>query len=294
MTDPAGAFEARYIDLHAHTTASDGSFSPRDLVTLAKQRDLDALAITDHDTFDGFEDAAPLANEIGIELVRGIELNTKLDVAGKRRSAHLLGYWPLEHPSVQFRQRLEDERAERRNRNERLARALAMRGIDIKLEDVERIGRSLAGRVHFARLLVEKGYARNHEDAFKRYLGEDAPSYVERDSQATEAAIHSIRTGGGVPVLAHPVRLSLDRETELKALRKLAVAGLVGLEIYHSEHPPELQAHYRQLAEDFGLLPTGGSDFHGTPKPDIELGTGMKGNVRVPREFLDRMRKFVQ
>ena len=159
---------------------------------------------------------------------------------------------------------------------------------------METVCRSLTGRVHFARVLVEKGYAANVEDAFQRYLGEDAPSYVERESQSTEDAIRIVRDGGGVPVLAHPVRLSLTRDVEEEAIRHLKNAGLLGLEIYHSEHPPDLQAHYRQLAEAFDLLPTGGSDFHGTIKPNIQLGSGNNGNVRVPREFLDRMRQFVQ
>lgn len=297
MPDPAGNPDAKFIDLHAHTTASDGSLSPAELIALAAQTGLDALAITDHDTFDGFEAAVPFARDIELEIVRGIELNTRLEIGNgrARRFAHLLGYWPSRQPSMQFNEWLLSERQDRRSRNERLAEALQSRGIDITLEQVESTGRSLAGRVHFARLLVQKGYAANIEDAFQRYLGENAPSYVERESQTTQEAIRMVRDGGGVPVLAHPVRLSLDRQTEADTIRKLKHAGLVGLEIYHSEHPPELQAHYRQLAEELGLLPSGGSDFHGASvKPGIQLGTGMNANVRVPREFLERMRHFVQ
>jgi hypothetical protein len=296
VSDPGVHPEAQLIDLHAHTNASDGSLTPGELVDLAKRTGLAALAITDHDTFDGFEAAVPLAREVALDLIRGIELNSKLDVDGgrERRSAHLLGYWASGQPSPQFTAWLLRERLERRERNRRLAEALQARDIEITLEEVERTGRSLAGRVHFARLLVEKGYAGNIEDAFQRYLGENAPTYVERESQTTEEAIHMVRSGGGVPVLAHPVRLSLDREAETAAIRHLKDAGLLGLEIYHSEHPPDLQAHYRQLAEELGLLPTGGSDFHGSVKPDIQLGTGRDANIRVPREFLERMRRFVQ
>lgn len=296
MFDPDRSSEAKFIDLHAHTSASDGSLAPEDLVALARKSGLDALAITDHDTFDGFEAALPFAGEIGLDIVRGIELNTKLDVASgrDRRSAHLLAYWPSLPPSPDFTGWLLHQREDRRNRNSRLAQALQKRGIDITLEEVESAGRSLAGRVHFARLLVEKRYARDTEDAFNRYLGETAPSYVERESQTTQKAIRMVRASGGIPVLAHPVRLSLDREAEALAIRELKNDGLLGLEIYHSEHPPELQAHYRQMAEELGLLPTGGSDFHGLPKPNIQLGTGMNSNIRVPREFLERMRQFVQ
>lgn len=296
MSDPAGNTETQFIDLHAHTTASDGTLSPAELVALALRVGLSALAVTDHDTFNGFDAARALARDGGLDLVRGVELNTRLELPNGRehRSAHLLGYWPSREPSERFAQWLREEQEDRRTRNRRLAEALQNRGVQITLEEVERAGRSLAGRPHFARLLVAKGYAANVEDAFERFLGEHAPSYVERESQRTEEAIRVVREGGGVPVLAHPIRLSLARDVEAVVVRHLADVGLAGLEIYHSEHPPHLQAHYRQLAEEVSLLPTGGSDFHGTVKPNIELGTGMNANVRVPREFLDRMREFVQ
>ncbi|MBV9611375.1 MAG: PHP domain-containing protein, partial [Acidobacteriaceae bacterium] len=282
----------RLIDLHSHTIASDGSLRPEELVDLAARTGLAALAITDHDTFAGYDEAFPFARQAGLDLVRGIELNSRLLLAGgDLRFLHLLAYWPSSEPSPDFHAWLEEERQDRRNRNRRLAATLQARGIPITLEEVEARGRSLAGRVHFARLLVEKGYARDHDDAFRRFLGEHAPTYVERESHSTEDAIAKIRAGGGVPAIAHPVRLSLDREQERAVLVRLKDAGLLGLEIYHSEHPPEIQAHYRQLAEELELLPTGGSDFHGAPKPEVRLGTGSHGNLRVPMAFLDAMRQ---
>lgn len=286
-------FEA-WIDLHAHTTASDGTLTPAELVQLAKRSGLSALAITDHDTFAGFDSAVPVARESGLDLVCGIELNSRLHLPDAKgyRSVHLLGYWARGASSEEFRAWLKEQQEDRRNRNRRLAEALQSRGLQITLEEVEARGRHLAGRPHFARLLIEKGYAKNHEDAFQRYLGESAPTFIERQSQTTEKAISKIRAGGGIPVIAHPVRLSLARDREREVLLGLKDAGLQGLEVYHSEHPPELQAHYRQLAEDFALLPTGGSDFHGGPKPDVQLGTGIRGNVRVPSEFLERMRRL--
>jgi predicted metal-dependent phosphoesterase TrpH len=286
-----------YIDLHSHTTESDGTYSPRDVVDLAVKNGLDALAITDHDTFSGWEKALPFAEKVGLDLVRGIELNSRLNLSekgGGYRHVHLLGYFPVKSPSREFVDWLESEREDRRNRNRKLAQALGAQGVHVTLEEVEARGKSLAGRAHFAQLLVEKGYVRSFEEAFARYLGENAPSYVERQSQATEAAVERISAAGGIPVVAHPVRLSLSRESERVELTRLKAAGLQGLEIYHSDHPPELQAHYRQLAEELHLLPTGGSDFHGLIKPDIQLGTGMRGNLRVPAEFLARLRQFVQ
>jgi len=285
---PAGT-----IDLHSHTNESDGTLTPAELVALAKRLGLDALAITDHDTFTGYEKALPFAREAGLDLVRGIELNSRFrlnDHSGVQY-VHLLAYFPRNEPSPDFSAWLNGERDDRRNRNRRLAEALQEQGVDITLEEVEQRGRSLAGRPHFARILVEKGYAVNSEDAFTRYIGEQAPTYVERQSQDSETVIRKIRDGNGIPVVAHPVRLGLERSEEREALLRFKAAGLLGLEIYHSEHPPVLQAHYRQLAEELALLPTGGSDFHGAVKPDIQLGTGLRGNIRVPVEFLADMRR---
>lgn len=281
------------IDLHAHTIESDGSLTPAELIALAHQTGLDALAITDHDTFSGYEKARPFADAVGLDLVRGIELNTRMgrDSALKTRSVHLLAYFLSSEPTAVFTAWLENERIERRSRNERLAKRLQRAGIDVTLEEVEARGRSLAGRPHFARILVEKGYARSSEEAFSHYLGETAPSFVPRQSKTAEEVIGIVRAAGGVPVIAHPVRLGLPRAEERELLLRYRKAGLLGLEIYHSEHPPELQAHYRQLAEELQLLPSGGSDFHGAIKPDVLLGTGRNGNIRVPAGFLEDMRR---
>ena len=288
------AANLRYIDLHSHTTASDGTLAPGELVALAKKNDLEAIAITDHDTFAGYDEAIKSAAAFNLDVVCGIELNSRLSLGEDHRAVHLLGYWPLDPPSRDFREWLNSEREDRRNRNRRLAEALQSRNVDVTLDEVEARGRNLAGRAHFARILVEKGYAQNHDDAFRRYLGESAPTYVERQSRTTEEIIAKLREADGIPVTAHPIRLSVARDREREVLVRLKQAGLLGLEIYHSEHPPEAQAHYRQLAEELGLLPTGGSDFHGAPKPNIDLGTGLKGNIRVPFEFLERMRQYVR
>lgn len=283
------------IDLHAHTNESDGSLSPAELVALAKRVGLDALAITDHDTLEGYRTARESARAVNLDLVCGIELNTRMnrDTARDRRSVHLLAYFPTGEAGADFAAWLEEERSERISRNDRLTKKLQSEGVAITLEEVESRGRSLAGRPHFARLLVEKGYARNAEEAFGKYLGEGAASFVVRESKHAEEVIAIVRSSGGVPVVAHPIRLNLGRVEERELLHRYKRAGLLGLEVYHSEHPPELQAYYRQLAAEMELLPTGGSDFHGAIKPDIQLGTGMDGNVRVPGRFLDALREAV-
>lgn len=281
-----------FIDLHSHTTESDGTLTPAELISLAHRTGLSALAITDHDTFAGYEKAEPFAARAGLDLLRGIELNSRLGLPFDHndRHVHVLAYFPWGAPLPEFNAWLTGEQDDRRTRNRKLAEALHERGIDITLEEVQARGRSMAGRPHFARILVEKGYAADFDDAFHRYIGESAPSYVERQTQTTEQAIQTVLAGGGVPVVAHPVRLSLSKDLERDVLIQLKDAGLLGLEVYHSEHPPKLQAHYLRLANELELLPTGGSDFHGGPKPGIKLGRGLKDNLRVPREFLNRMR----
>jgi hypothetical protein len=284
------------IDLHSHTNASDGTLTPAELVALAKTKNLSSLAITDHDTFEGYEIAVPLAQASGLDLVRGIELNSRLLIEGSAqpRFVHILVYFPSRHPSEGFQSWLAEQRTDRRSRNAKLAKALQDRGVNITLQEVEARGRTLAGRPHFARILVEKGYVTNFEDAFHKYLGEDAPSYVERESNTTEEVIDLALQGGGIPVVAHPIRIGLARAVEHDVLTRFKQAGLVGLEVYHSDHPPALQQYYRVLADELELLPTGGSDFHGAVKPDTELGTGRAHNLRVPAEFLEGLRRFVQ
>lgn len=281
-----------YIDLHSHTNESDGTLSPLELVDLARRIGLDAVAITDHDTFTGYEKALPFAREAKLDLVCGIELNSRLDLPhGEQRYVHLLAYFVNGEPSAGFTKWLTDAQADRRDRNRRLVDSLNQQGIEITLAEVEARGKTLAARPHFARILVEKGYANTIQDAFDKYLGETAPTYVERESESTEDTISIVRSGGGIPVVAHPVRLSLASDVERQMLERWKDAGLLGLEVYHSEHSPKLQAYYHQLAEELELLPTGGSDFHGTVKPNIDLGTGAHSNIRVPKLFLDQLRQ---
>lgn len=283
------------IDLHSHTNESDGTFTPEELVQLASQLRLDALAITDHDTFLGYEKAVPFAREANLDLVCGIELSTKANREDDlpAQVVHLLAYFLNGGPSQSFRLWLQELQQRRRERNEKLLASLQRQGVEISLEEVEAVGRSLTGRPHFARVLIRKGYAANQEEAFERYLGEAAPSYVEYEVPFTEEAIGQVLMGGGVPVVAHPIRLMLrDVEKERDLLKRLRDAGLAGLEAYHSDQDAGWQAHYKNLADELGLLTTGGSDFHGAMKPRIQLGTGAGKNIRVPRAVLDQLREL--
>jgi len=275
------------IDLHSHTTASDGTFSPAQLVDEAGRAGVRILGITDHDTFSGYDQALPLARQAGLELVCGIELSTKLH----GHSVHLLGYFldPLLKPSGfgVFRRWIGELQASRRDRNVRLIARLRELGLDITLEEVQARGGGMTGRPHFAQLLIEKGYVGNLQQAFDDYLDESAKGYVTRlEPQFAEAAQH-IRDAGGIASLAHPIRL---REDFAAILPELCAAGLNAIEVYHSDHSPEQTALYLQLAKQHGLLVTGGSDFHGAVKPEIRLGTGRGGNLKVPDDLVARLR----
>jgi len=278
------------IDLHSHTDRSDGTFTPAELIAEAVRVGLHALAITDHDTMAGCDAARPHAEGAGLDLICGIELSTKY----KGQSVHLLGYFPNEGPSVEFRAWLDFLLESRRDRNRRLISKLQSLGLDITLEDVEKKGRTLTARPHFARVLVEKGYVKDLQEAFDVYLDESAKGYVQRQDVPIGEAIERIAQAGGVSSLAHPVRIAKnDWEKLAEYVGDFTSMGLRAIEVYHSDHSPENVAYYKRLADRFGLAVTGGSDFHGGNKPSISLGTGHRGNLCVPDELLEELRARV-
>lgn len=278
------------IDLHSHTNESDGTFTPFELVELAAQRGVEALAISDHDTFAGYDQALPEARARGLDLVCGIELSTRVP-GSKSRTVHLLAYFLRQPPPAEFRGWLNELLAGRRDRNQRLIASLREKGVEIELGEVERLGRTLTGRPHFARILIDKGYAANFDEAFRRYLGETAPTYVERYAPYVAAAIQRVLEAGGLPVLAHPIRLGIpDPAAEEIFIGELRDAGLRGIEVFHSDHRPADMERYGGIARKYKLLVTGGSDFHGDVKPQISLGTGYKGNLNIPMTVLNDLR----
>ena len=281
------------VDLHTHTNESDGTCTPLELVDRALAIGLEALAISDHDTFAGYDQAAAPALSYGLDLVCAIELTARLDGNGlKRGTVHLLGYFLHQPPTAEFRTWLGELQAARRERNVRLVAKLQSLGVGIELAEVERIGRTLTGRPHFARVLIQKGYAANWEDAFRNYLDESSPGFVEREAPDVPAGIQRIISGGGLPVLAHPVRLGIrNPAAEESLIGKLRDAGLRGIEVYHSDHGISDQVRYLEIAKRFGLAVTGGSDFHGDIKPGVALGTGICGGLNIPGSILEELRK---
>jgi predicted metal-dependent phosphoesterase TrpH len=270
------------IDLHSHTDQSDGTLTPAELISEAMRVGLATLSITDHDTFGGYDAAVPFAASAGLELICGIELSTRY----RGVSVHLLGYFPNQPPSEELRAWLSFLQQMRRERNVRLIAKLQSLGLDITLEEVQAMGRTLTARPHFARVLVDKGYATDLQNAFDRYLDESAPGYVFRQEVPIEEAIERILKSGGVASLAHPVRLAKNNwETLALWVEDLAGYGMRAIEVYHSDHSPENVAYYLSLAERFHLGVTGGSDFHGANKPKIALGS-----VAVPEGTLETLR----
>lgn len=280
------------IDLHIHTNCSDGTDSPAELIAKAAAQGLRALAITDHDTFAGYFAAVGPARAAAVELVCGIEISTRLD---GDRAAHLLAYFLDTPPPADFQAWIDEIQQRRRERNSKLALRLKELEIEIDLEEAEAIGRTVTGRLHFAQLLREKGYVADINEAFTKFIGEDAPAFVPMEEPDILEAIGRVRDAGGVPVLAHPVRLAIhDPRDEDQAIARLVEAGLLGLEVYHCDHKPTSTLRYLGLARKYGLSVTGGSDYHGAVKPHIQLGSGWRGNVQLPYAILQGLRSCYQ
>jgi 3',5'-nucleoside bisphosphate phosphatase len=277
------------IDLHSHTDESDGTCSPAELIGEAARAGVDVLGITDHDTLRGYDKALPLARETGLELICGIELSTKLH----GQSVHLLGYFlnAEEYNGIgDFREWVLDMQASRRDRNIRLVARLRELGVDITLEEAEVRGRGLTGRPHFAQLLLEKGYVSSLQEAFDEYLDESAKGYVYRREPQFAEGVQHIRKAGGIASLAHPVRVRGDIPS---LIPELSAMGMNAIEAYHSDHTPANTELYLGLAARHGLLVTGGSDFHGGAKPGVSLGTGVRGNLKIPENLVHRLRDGV-
>jgi predicted metal-dependent phosphoesterase TrpH len=271
------------IDLHSHTNESDGSCSPAELVAEAVRAGVTTLGITDHDTFSGYDQALGAAAGAGLELVCGIELSTKLH----GHSVHLLGYFLASDGLAEFREWVLDLQAARRERNARLVVRLRELGFDITLEEAEARGRGMTGRPHFAQIMVEKGYVGSIREAFDQYLDESAKGYVFRREPQFAESVEHIRKAGGIASLAHPIRVNGDVPGLMPELRD---AGLSAIEAYHSDHDAKHTELYLGLAEKYGMLVTGGSDYHGVVKPGVKLGTGYGGNLHVPRDLVEKLR----
>ena len=278
------------IDLHLHSTASDGTLTPEEIIVRACRLGLAAVAITDHDTVDGVRQVLQNGIPQAISYLTGVEVSTAAPPGLPcRGSLHLLGYGFRPDDPALSRQlkKLQDAR---RNRNPRIIAKLQALGIDIQMEELPPDDNAQqTGRPHIARLLMEKGVVANFDDAFERFLGNDAPAYVDKYRIAIRDAIQLIRQAGGIPVLAHPALIhSIGNWPLTDLLAELQSAGLMGLEAYYPEHSAAQTQQFLALAKQYGLLVTGGTDFHGAIKPGIEMGSG-DGSFHVPFDVYQQL-----
>jgi predicted metal-dependent phosphoesterase TrpH len=273
------------IDLHTHTTASDGSLSPEDLVKLAKHQGVSALAVTDHDSVAGLKRAADEGIRQGVEIIPGIEISCLY----REVELHILGYFiNQEDPGLQ--PTLEQYLTSRNDRNPRIVGRLQALGLDLTYEEVKDFaGSATVGRPHIAQVLLRKGYVKSVSEAFDRYLADGGPAYVPRVLPTPAEAIGLIRQVGGIPVLAHPVYASRIDEPFGQVCLTLKGWGLLGLEAIYSNHTQQQTDRYSSTAREHELLITGGSDFHGVAKPTIQVGTGY-GALTIPADLLEPMR----
>jgi len=267
-----------FADLHTHTTASDGLLTPSQLVAQALWAGLGAVGVTDHDSTDGLEEALAAGKQLGIQVVPGIELNTKAD----DEEIHILGYY-IDHDLPWLQDLLATMRDVRWTRAKKMVENLRrIYNFDITFEEVQQeVTEGAAGRPHIARALVKKGIVKNVAEAFEKYLGTDCPAYEPRYHMSVEQGIKVIKDAGGVPVLAHPGLLK-DQKYALIAIE----LGVLGIEAFHSKHTPEQCERYRILAREHDLIVTGGSDYHG------EKGENMPqlGDIRMPCSIIEQLK----
>jgi predicted metal-dependent phosphoesterase TrpH len=277
-----------FVDLHTHSTASDGTDPPHRLIELAAEAGVSTLALTDHDTQEGVASAREAAASAGLELIPGVELSLEYSRGGM----HLLVYW-LEPGAGSLQDRLAGLQAGREVRNVRIVEILTQAGMPLTIEDVlDEAGGGTVGRPHIAAVMMARGYVPDIRTAFDLWLGAGRPAYVGRQRLDPEDAIGLARESGAVPVLAHPHTLGITTTREMAdLLAGLAGAGLVGLEAHYSSYHQHERDGYADLARRFGLVPTGGSDYHGDYKPGLMLGRGY-GDLRVPLSLLEELRGF--
>jgi hypothetical protein len=274
------------IDLHLHTTHSDGSLPPAEVLALAHKAGVRALAITDHDITTGIPEALAAGAALGIEVIAGVEISSRYG----DNELHILGYF-LDWQDPTLNARLAGLRASRHTRNPQIIERLRALGVDITYDEVKELaGTESVGRPHIARVLMQKGYVQSAREAFDRFLAHGKPAYVPRELPDPPEAIAWIRAAKGVPVLAHPFWTGQEGEELFRLCEKLKADGLGGVEVHYSTHNPKQTAELRDIAERLDLLVTGGSDFHGITKPDIAVGVG-RGGLSVPVLLLDLLRR---
>lgn len=276
----------RLIDLHTHSIRSDGAQTPTEVVKTAAEAGLCAMALSDHDTLEGVAEALEAGNTFDIEVVPAIELSAQCDT-----ELHILGYF-INPEDSGIRRAMKHAQDVRVLRQEEVTRKLNEIGVAITLDDV----REMAGdspilcRAHFARVMVDRGYAESVQDAFDRYLACGNYAYSNLQPFSPREAIELIRNAGGIACAAHLHLIRLDDDTLFSFLKELKSYGLSGVEGYYTDYTPEMQAKYQAMARDLDLVLSGGTDYHGKNKPHISIGRG-RGNLQIPAHLLDTLKE---
>ena len=272
------------IDLHMHSFFSDGTYSPEELVGAGVKARVEAMALTDHDNVAGIPRFLAAAKQAGIRAISGCEVSADAE----KGALHILAYG-VRHEDPVFNERLKWILEGREERNTEILSRLARAGIPITMEEVKSFaGSDVIGRPHFAMALIQRGYAQNKHDAFSRYLARGRIGHAERRRLPAEDAMTFIREAGGVPSIAHPFSLELDNDRLFDFCAHLKDHGLMALECYYPEHTPSMTREYVNIANELALIPTGGSDFHGTATPDLKIGRGF-GKLNIAYETFDRI-----
>lgn len=273
------------IDLHCHSIFSDGSNTPEELVALADQGGVSALALTDHDTTSGLERFMAAGEESLVETVPGIELSAEFRGA----TLHILGYF-FDFQCSEFQQALEWVREGREERNFQILEKLKALGYQLTMDDVRKhAGDELVGRPHFAAALLEAGHFKHPNKIYRQLLGKGKAAYAERRRLSPEQCVQLIRKAGGIAVIAHPGQMKLTGTKLRKLIRQLKEHGLGGLEVLHPSHHPHQVLAFERICADFDLAPTGGTDFHGALTPDLKLGSGF-GDLMVPDDWVNALK----
>lgn len=284
--------ENRIVDLHVHSTESDGSFTPIEIIHAAKEAGLAAVALTDHDTFAGVAKAANAASECGIELIPGVELSTcYTPVFGKKeeKEIHIVGLY-IDTTNQSLLEKTAEFRACRDQRNLQMIAALQKEGFDITAEALYAENPdSVVTRANIARFLLNHGYIKTMQEAFEKYIGDGCRCYVGRFKLNAMEAVSLIKQAGGVAILAHPLLYHLGNENLQQLICDLKEAGLDGIEAIYSTYTPGEERLVKKIAAQNGLLISGGSDFHGSNKPSIQLGKG-HGHLYIPYSVLEAIK----
>lgn len=277
--------QPRFVDLHTHTTASDGSDTPSELARKAAERGLAALAITDHDTVSGLDEAVEAGQQLGLEVIRGCELS----VSSRYGEVHILGLW-LPRDCAELETELSALRVKRDERNSRILERLQRVGVPLTQEDVLAESRGeTVGRPHIARALLRHGHVSTMQEAFYRFLAKGGAAYEPKDVLSPREGVSLLAGLGATVSVAHPMLIRCPREWLNSTVAELVPLGLSAIEAYHSEHSAGDERYCAELAKRYGLAVTGGSDYHGSAKPYITLGRG-RGGLRVTEAVLERLK----